>query len=103
MEGNKLDLFNLGHLDFIKPDTEVFVGLDLAFKAGRKAGNLPTVFNAANEMAVALFLDKKIGFTDIYRIIRTCMDRHSLIADPTVEEILETEKEVYRWIDEMQH
>ncbi len=103
LAGPRLDFAALASITFEAPKPETFLGLSYAMEAGRAGGSLPTVFNAANERAVALFLDKKIGFTDIYRIIRTCMDRHSLIADPTVEEILETEKEVYRWIDEMQH
>ena len=103
LAGPRLDFAALASITFEAPKPETFLGLSYAMEAGRAGGSLPTVFNAANERAVALFLDRKIGFTDIYRIIRTCMDRHSLIADPTVEEILETEKEVYRWIDEMQH
>ena len=103
LAGPRLDFAALASITFEAPKPETFLGLSYAMEAGHAGGSLPTVFNAANERAVALFLDKKIGFTDIYRIIRTCMDRHSLIADPTVEEILETEKEVYRWINEMQH
>ena len=103
LAGPRLDFAALASITFEAPKPETFLGLSYAMEAGRAGGSLPTVFNAANERAVALFLDRKIGFTDIYRIIRTCMDRHSLIADPTVEDILETEKEVYRWIDEMQH
>ena len=103
LAGPRLDFAALASITFEAPKPETFLGLSYAMEAGRAGGSLPTVFNAANERAVALFLDRKIGFTDIYRIIRTCMDRHSLIAAPTVEEILETEKEVYRWIDEMQH
>ena len=98
MEGNKLDLFEISRLDFIKPDPEVFEGLGLAFKAGRKAGNLPTVFNAANEMAVALFLDKKISFTGITDIIKDCMANIEFKDAPSLEEILETESTTYDFI-----
>lgn len=95
MEGNKLDLFGIGHLDFIKPDPDVFEGLGLAFKAGRKGGNLPTVFNAANEMAVAMFLDKKISFTGITDIIMDCMDNIGFKDAPDLDEILDTESATY--------
>ncbi len=98
MEDNKLDLFEISRLDFIKPDPEVFEGLGLAFKAGRKAGNLPTVFNAANEMAVALFLDKKISFTGITDIIKDCMANIEFKDAPSLEEILETESATYDFI-----
>ena len=60
---------------------------------------MPTVFNAANEKAVALFLQRKIGFLDIYRIIEEAMKEHTVIPDPKVEEILQTEQEVYKRIE----
>ena len=60
---------------------------------------MPTVFNAANEKAVALFLNRKISFLDIYRIIEEAMDRHQVIQDPGIEEILEIEQDIYRWIE----
>ena len=98
MENNKLDLFKTGHLDFEEPDPEVFEGLKLAFKAGRTGGSMPTVFNAANEKAVALFLDNKIGFTGIYDIIRESMDNHKLIENPELDDILRAESETYEFI-----
>lgn len=98
MKTDRLDLFALRSLTFQKPDTEVFRGLPLALRAMRAGGTMPTVFNAANERAVAKFLAHEIGFTDIYRIIESCMDAHTAQPDPSVETILETEQEVYRQI-----
>ena len=68
-------------------------------EASRRGGSMPTVFNAANEKAVALFLQRKIGFLDIYRIIEDAMKEHTVIPDPKVEEILQTEQEVYKRIE----
>ncbi len=95
MSGKKLNLFDVGSMTFEKPDPEVFKGLKLALRAANKGGSMPTVFNAANELAVARFLDGKIGFLDIYEIIERAMDAHKKIDSPTVEEILEAEREVY--------
>ncbi len=98
MKTDRLDLFALRSLTFLRPDTEVFRGLPLALQAMRAGGTMPTVFNAANERAVAKFLAHKIGFTDIYRIIESCMDAHTPQPDPSVETILETERAVYEQI-----
>lgn len=98
MKTERLDLFALGELTFLKPDTQVFRGLPLAMRAMKEGGTMPTVFNAANERAVAKFLNHEIGFTDIYRIIESCMDAHTTKASPSVETILETEQEVYAQI-----
>lgn len=100
MPGDKLDLFKLQNMTFEKPDTKTFRGLQLAYDAATAGGSMPTVFNAANEKAVALFLDEKIGFTDIYKIIEDCMLNHKLIANPDLDEILYTESEVYRRIED---
>ena len=78
---------------------ETFYGLKFAYEAGRKGGSLPTVFNAANERAVSKFLNRKIGFLDIYEIIKTCMDTHKVIEAPTVEQILQCEQETYEMIE----
>jgi 1-deoxy-D-xylulose-5-phosphate reductoisomerase len=94
MEGRKLDLFEVGTLTFEKPDPQVFRGLALALEAGRTGGSMPTVFNAANELAVARFLDHQIKFLEIYEIIEKAMRNHTLIADPSVEQILAAEQEV---------
>lgn len=96
METERLDLFKLGQITFEKPDMETFRGLKLAYSAISAGGSMPTVFNAANECAVARFLDRQIGFFDIYRIIEDCMDAHTVIAEPTAEDILETERKVNR-------
>ena len=95
MNNTKLDLFNIGQLNFEKPDTDVFKGLPLALRAAKAGGSMPTVFNAANELAVGEFLDKKIAFLEIYEIIEKAMDRHKVVDNPTVEEILAAETEVY--------
>ena len=93
LEAKRLDLFALKSLTFEEPDTETFRGIPLARRAMREGGTMPTVFNAANEKAVAMFLDHRIGFADICRIIESCMDRHAVKPDPSVEEILEAERE----------
>ncbi len=98
MKTDRLDLFALKSLTFERPDTEVFRGLPLAMRAMKEGGTMPTVFNAANERAVAKFLNHEIGFTDIYRIIENCMDDHTVQPSPGVETILATEKEVYAQI-----
>lgn len=99
LAGDRLDFSTLTQITFEKPDMETFLGLPMALEAGRTGGSMPTVFNAANERAVALFLQKKIGFLDIYRIIRDSMDAHTVVAAPDLEEILETEQKTYERID----
>ncbi|MBQ4536713.1 MAG: 1-deoxy-D-xylulose-5-phosphate reductoisomerase [Lachnospiraceae bacterium] len=99
MEGRKLDFYELGQMTFEKPDTETFTGLKLAYEAAQTGGSMPTVFNAANEKAVQLFLDKKIKYLEITELIGESMAQHKQIAIPTVEEILRTEQEVYEYID----
>ena len=98
LPGKRLDFSLLSQITFEKPDLEPFYGLKLAFEAGRKGGSLPTVLNAANEAAVAMFLERKIKYLQIPEMIRCCMERHHNIADPTVEQILETEQETYAYI-----
>ena len=80
------------------PDLENFRGLSLAYEAGRRGGSLPTVFNAANELAVSLFLDKKIGYLTITDLIQGAMEAHKVKEDPDVETILEAEREAYEYI-----
>ena len=99
LPGERLDFWSIGKLDFERPDTETFRALDLAYRAGRAGGSLPTVFNAANERAVAKFLRREISFLDIYTIIEEAMERHQVIAHPALEEILETEAKTYEWIE----
>ncbi|MCI5700332.1 MAG: 1-deoxy-D-xylulose-5-phosphate reductoisomerase [Lachnospiraceae bacterium] len=99
LKGDRLDFTTLTQITFETPDMETFLGLPMALEAGRIGGSMPTVYNAANELAVALFLRKKIGFLDIYRIIRDAMDAHAVICEPLLEEILETEQKTYERIN----
>ena len=98
MGGRKLDFYELGSLTFEKPDMDTFQGLSLAYIAGNEGGSLPTVYNAANEKAVSLFLDHKISYLQITELIELAMDRHQKIENPTVDEILLTEQETYDFI-----
>ncbi len=101
MHGNELDLFKVGTMNFMAPDMETFYGLKLAIKAGKRGGSLPTVYNAANERAVALFLDNKIKFLEIAELIEKCMDNHKVIDNPSLDEILCAEQETYDYIDSL--
>lgn len=98
MEGKRVDFFDLAQITFEKPDTETFTGLALAYKAAEAGGSLPTVYNAANEKAVALFLNRKISYLQIPELIGEAMEQHRVIAAPTVEQILEAEAETYQYI-----
>ncbi len=98
MAGKRVDFFELGSLTFEKPDPENFEGLALAYQAARAGGSLPTVFNAANEKAVALFLDRKIGYLKITELIRGAMEAHQIVKNPGVDEILEAEAFAYDFI-----
>ena len=95
LSGNRLDFSKLSQITFEKPDYKVFRGLSLAIEAGKTGGTMPTVFNAANERAVAKFLKGEIKYTDIVRSIEKCMDAHKVSAHPDLEEILATEQWVY--------
>ena len=101
MNNNKLDFYKLGSISFEEPDMDTFSGLKLAYEVGRTGGSLPTVYNAANEKAVELFLNNKIKFLDIYKIIEKCVDKHSVINNPSIEEILEVERKTYDYIKEL--
>ena len=94
-----LDLFSVRDLTFEKPDLTTFRGPAFAYDAIKAGGSMPTVMNAANEKAVALFLQEKIRFLEIYDIIGECMARHTLIPHPQLDDILETEQETYRYIE----
>jgi 1-deoxy-D-xylulose-5-phosphate reductoisomerase len=98
LEGKRVDFFELGQITFEKPDIDTFTGLKLAYDAIKSGGSMPTVFNAANEKAVALFLDRKIKYLEIPELIGEAMERHTVIDNPTVEEILDTEAAVYEFI-----
>lgn len=95
LPGERLDFSKLSQITFEKPDYKVFRGLSLAIEAGKTGGTMPTVFNAANERAVAKFLKGEIKYTDIVRSIEKCMDAHKVSAHPDLEEILATEQWVY--------
>lgn len=99
LPGERLDFSKLTDITFEKPDPDTFRGLSLAYQAGREGGSMPTVFNAANEKAVAMFLNREIGYPDIPRIIEEAMMDHHKIADPSLEEILAVEAEVYAKIE----
>jgi 1-deoxy-D-xylulose-5-phosphate reductoisomerase len=99
LSGRRLDLFELGQLTFERPDTETFRGLALAYQAMERGGNIPTAFNAANEKAVAMFLNRKIGYLDIVQIIESSMAQCTFVEAPNVDQILETEQEIYEFID----
>ena len=99
LDGKRLDFSTLSEITFQKPDLNVFLGLQYAYDAIKAGGSMPTVLNAANEFAVAKFLNKKIQFLEIYEMIRVCMEQHKVIENPTVEQILETEKWVYETIE----
>lgn len=99
LPGDRLDFSKLCSIRFEKPDFDNFRGLALAYEAGRTGGSMPTVFNAANEKAVAMFLNRKIGYLDITDIIEGAMGEHKLMKNPGVTDILETEKEVYEYIE----
>lgn len=99
LPGKRVDFTTLGKLTFEEPDMETFQGLSLALEAGEKGGSLPTVFNAANELAVNKFLNRKIAYLQIPEIIEYCMRNHKNIQNPSVEEILQTEQMVYEQIE----
>lgn len=98
MAGKRVDFFELGSLTFEKPDTDTFTGLALAYRAARTGGSLPTVFNAADEKAVALFLKRKISYLQIPELIGEAMEHHRTVQNPGVEEILAAEAETYEYI-----
>ena len=99
LEGERLDFAVLKEITFEEPDMETFLGLPMAISAAKEGGSMPTVFNAANELAVKKFLHQEINFLDIYDIIGQSMKRHKKTAHPNLEEILAAEQETYRWIE----
>lgn len=99
LSGKRLDFYQLSSLTFEKPDLETFSGLKLAYLAMERGGNIPTAYNAANEKAVSLFLERRISFLEIPEIINTCMEQCKFVKQPDVSEILETEAEVYALIE----
>lgn len=99
LAGDRLDFKALSGIIIDTPDMETFKGLSFAYRAISEGGSMPTVFNAANEKAVALFLERRISFLQIYEIIEACMNEHKIIPNPDLDEILMTEAWVYEYID----
>lgn len=99
IDNKRLNLFQIRNLTFEEPDCNTFKGLELAFKVGKMGGIMPTIYNAANEKAVALFLDEKIKFNDIYRIINSCVEHFENVENPDVDMILDYEQRVYEYIE----
>lgn len=99
LDGQRVDFSKIGQITFEDPDMENFKGLKYAYEAGKCGGSMPTVFNAANERAVAMFLDRKIKFLDIYEIIEESMKNVKLVKEPSIEEILDVEKATYEFIE----
>ena len=95
----RADFYTLKSLTFEEPDMETFTGLPLALRAGRTGGSLPTVYNAANERAVALFLEGRIGFLEIVELIEKAMDHHTVVENPDVDQILAAESETYEYLE----
>ena len=99
LDSEPLDLFKLSSMTFEAPDMETFAGLALAYKAAEQGGLMPTIFNAANERAVAMFLDGKIRFLEIPEIINMAMKAIKNENNPTVDQILEAEAAAYELIE----
>lgn len=99
LPGDRLDFAALGTLTFETPDLDTFQGLAMAMEAARAGGSMPTVFNAANEQAVRKFLRREIGFLDIYDCIQSAMNRHQVVAEPSLETILEIETDINQWLE----
>ena len=100
LPGDRLNFWEIPQISFEKPDMETFKGLKLAYEAGRRGGSLPTVLNAANEWAVSRFLSRQIGYLDISDCIEDCMRKHRVIDHPSLEEILQTERETDEMCEE---
>ena len=94
IEGERLDFKKLRKIEFEEVDIEVFEGLKYAYEAAKAGGSMPAVYNIANEYAVALFLEKKIAYKEITRLIKSAMDKHNIISRPSVAEILEIEEQI---------
>ena len=99
LSGKRLNFTELGTLTFEDADTDTFRGLALAYEALRRGGNAPVVFNAANEKAVAMFLDEKISFLAIPKIIEECMEESVFLENPDIEQILWTKDTVDQYIE----
>lgn len=100
LPGDRLDFYKLSQLTFMEPDMETFRGLKLAYTVGIEGGSLPTVYNAANEKAVAKFLNREISYLEIIDIIEYALERHCKVENPSVADILSIEQETYDRIEE---
>lgn len=101
LAGERLDFSKIHEIRFEKPDMETFRGLALAYRAGRKGGTLPTVFNAANEAAVRLFLQREIHYLQIVELIEAAMERHKNVENPSVEQILEAQAQAEEFVGQV--
>ncbi len=101
LDSQPVDFAKIGTISFEEPDMETFYALKLAYEAGKAGGSLPTVFNAANELAVSKFIHGEIRFVQITQIIEACMKEHKQIEAPTLEEILQTETQTYEMVEKM--
>lgn len=101
LAGQRLNFYELGKIEFFEPDYDTFPGLKLAYQAGKAGGSMPTVYNAANEIAVDMFLNKKIKYLDIVTLIKSALDSHKFIENPTVSQILKCEQETYDYINNL--
>ena len=101
LSGKRLNLFELGNLTFEEPDLKTFRGLSLAYEAMRRGGNIPTVFNAANEKAVNLFLNRKISYLQITELIEEAMKHVAYVGSPDLDAILQTEAATYAFIEDV--
>ncbi|MBR5578746.1 MAG: 1-deoxy-D-xylulose-5-phosphate reductoisomerase, partial [Lachnospiraceae bacterium] len=99
MEGKRVDFYQLANMTFEKPDISNFEGLALAYEAARVGGSMPTIYNAANERAVSLFLDRQISYLGIVDLIKEAMKQHRVIEKPDLDQILQTEQEAYQFIN----
>ena len=99
LSGDRLDFYKLRSLDFYEPDMETFRGLKLAYDVIKEGGSMPVVYNAANERAVAMFLQKEISFLNITEYIEAALLAHKKLVNPTLEDVLEVEQETYAFID----
>lgn len=97
--GERLDFTKISQISFEAPDLDTFRGLSLAYEVGRLGGSMPTVYNAANERAVAKFLNREISFLKIYEIIEDAIQAHRKVDNPSVSEILEIEAQTYERVE----
>lgn len=101
LDGKRLDFKALKQITFEEPDMKTFKGLALAYEAIRTGGSMPTVYNAANELAVSKFLNREIGYLDIVDLIEKSMKQHKVTQNPSIEEILEVERQTHEFINSL--